>query len=237
MSYLLVLLTIGLALTVHELGHFLAGRAAGIPIERFSVGFGPALLRRRWGATELRLGVLPLGGYVLARSTDPTDHLRRPLSARVAFILGGPFANLVASVLTLSLLASLRGDFGLRGLLVEPVVFTVRLLGALLAVIPRLFESGQQVSGVVGAVAAGGQAVGVDPLGMLRLFVVINLNLLVFNLLPLPPLDGGRLLLDLLQRFFPRVEKLYVPCVLAGWVFLVGLMVYTNGVDLARLLA
>ncbi len=237
MSYLFVLLTIGLALTVHELGHFLAARAAGIPVQRFSVGFGPALIRKQWGDTELRLGLFPLGGYVLAAARTPDEHLRRPLSARIAFILGGPFANLVAPILTLALLALVQGDLSLRGVFVEPFVLTVRLLAALLAVIPKLFESGQQVSGVVGAVAAGGQAVGLSPVRALQFFVVINLNLLVFNLLPLPPLDGGRLVLDLVQRFVPKAEKLYVPCVLAGWVFLIGLMVYTNGADLVRLLA
>lgn len=54
----------GLVIFVHELGHFLAAKAMGVYTPRFSIGFGPALWRRRKGETEYILAVLPLGGYV-----------------------------------------------------------------------------------------------------------------------------------------------------------------------------
>src|SRR5580704_14593726 len=51
--------------TIHELGHFLVARACGVAVDRFSIGFGRALVsfRDRWGV-EWRLAWLPLGGYV-----------------------------------------------------------------------------------------------------------------------------------------------------------------------------
>jgi regulator of sigma E protease len=54
----------GLVIFVHELGHFLAAKAVGVYTPRFSIGFGPALWRRRKGETEYVLAALPLGGYV-----------------------------------------------------------------------------------------------------------------------------------------------------------------------------
>ena len=54
----------GLVIFVHELGHFLAAKALGVYTPRFSIGFGPALWRRRRGETEYVLAALPLGGYV-----------------------------------------------------------------------------------------------------------------------------------------------------------------------------
>ena len=54
----------GLVIFVHELGHFLAAKAVGVYTPRFSIGFGPALWRRRRGETEYVLAALPLGGYV-----------------------------------------------------------------------------------------------------------------------------------------------------------------------------
>jgi regulator of sigma E protease len=59
----LVLITV--VVTVHELGHFLTARAFGVAVDRFSIGFGRALLsfKDRWGV-EWRLAWLPLGGYV-----------------------------------------------------------------------------------------------------------------------------------------------------------------------------
>ena len=64
------LIVLGLVIFVHELGHFLAAKLFGVYAPRFSIGFGPALWRRKWGETEYRLGVLPLGGYVRMASRD-----------------------------------------------------------------------------------------------------------------------------------------------------------------------
>ena len=79
-SWLAPVLVFGLVVFVHELGHFLAAKALGVYAPRFSIGFGPALLRRRWGETEYRIGVLPLGGYVRMASRD---------DEATAFIEGG----------------------------------------------------------------------------------------------------------------------------------------------------
>jgi regulator of sigma E protease len=54
----------GLVIFVHELGHFLAAKWMGVYTPRFSIGFGPALWRRRKGETEYILAAFPLGGYV-----------------------------------------------------------------------------------------------------------------------------------------------------------------------------
>lgn len=60
----------GLVIFVHELGHFLAAKAVGVYAPRFSIGFGPALLKKRWGETEYVLALLPLGGYVRMASRE-----------------------------------------------------------------------------------------------------------------------------------------------------------------------
>jgi regulator of sigma E protease len=64
LTWLAPLIVFGLVVFVHELGHFLAAKAVGVYAPRFSIGFGPALWRRRWGETEYVLALLPLGGYV-----------------------------------------------------------------------------------------------------------------------------------------------------------------------------
>ncbi|MBQ4070696.1 MAG: site-2 protease family protein [Alphaproteobacteria bacterium] len=60
-----LLIVLGIVVFVHELGHFLAARWAGVRVDTFSIGFGPALLK--WHdkrGTAWKLGCLPLGGYV-----------------------------------------------------------------------------------------------------------------------------------------------------------------------------
>ncbi len=62
----LVVLFFGGSIFVHELGHFLAARRRGVHVERFSIGFGPAIVKWRGkDGVEYRLSWFPLGGYVL----------------------------------------------------------------------------------------------------------------------------------------------------------------------------
>ena len=57
------ILVLSLVVTIHELGHFLAARACGVAVERFSIGFGRALFSRRdRSGVEWRIGWIPLGG-------------------------------------------------------------------------------------------------------------------------------------------------------------------------------
>ena len=55
---------------VHELGHFIAAKLTGVYAPRFSIGFGPSLLKKRIGETEYVLAAFPLGGYVRMASRE-----------------------------------------------------------------------------------------------------------------------------------------------------------------------
>jgi regulator of sigma E protease len=80
LAVLAPLIVFGLVIFIHELGHFIAAKLTGVYAPRFSVGFGPALIRRRHGETEYVLAALPLGGYVRMASRH---------DAESAFIEGG----------------------------------------------------------------------------------------------------------------------------------------------------
>jgi regulator of sigma E protease len=55
---------LGVVVIVHEFGHFIVAKLAGVYVKVFSVGFGKKLLRRRHGDTVYAISVLPFGGYV-----------------------------------------------------------------------------------------------------------------------------------------------------------------------------
>ncbi len=63
-AVLAFLLTLGLVVIVHELGHFLFCKLFGVYVKTFSIGIGPKMLRVRWGETEYTLSAIPFGGYV-----------------------------------------------------------------------------------------------------------------------------------------------------------------------------
>lgn len=108
-------LVLGVAIFVHELGHFLAAKSVGVGVVRFSIGFGPPTpLRTTRGDTEYVVSWFPLGGYVMMASQEdadeeamleggtagrsfPPDQLfeRKPLWARIYVITAGVTMNML----------------------------------------------------------------------------------------------------------------------------------------------
>ena len=67
------ILMLGGLVFLHEGGHFLAAKYMGMPVEVFSLGFGPRLVGFTWRETDVRLSALPLGGYVKLAGFNPED--------------------------------------------------------------------------------------------------------------------------------------------------------------------
>ena len=79
-AVILVVLLFGGSIFVHELGHFLAARRRGVKVERFSIGFGPAIWSRRAkDGVEYRVSWFPLGGYVLLPQLADLGALEGPV--------------------------------------------------------------------------------------------------------------------------------------------------------------
>ena len=70
MTILSLLIVLGVLIFVHELGHFLAARAVGVRVERFSIGLGPRIFGFVRGETEYVVSAIPLGGYVKMGGMD-----------------------------------------------------------------------------------------------------------------------------------------------------------------------
>ncbi len=83
--YLYAAILVGILIVVHELGHFIAARASGVTVERFSIGFGPRILKVTRGGTEYAISLVPLGGYVKMAGQELSDGApgRRPRSRGV----------------------------------------------------------------------------------------------------------------------------------------------------------
>ena len=234
MSYLAVVFIVGLVIAIHECGHLVAAKWCGIPIERFSVGFGPKLFGFRRGGTSYWLSAVPIGGYVLP-ALDENASRRLPLRKSILFALGGPVANVAAAYLGLIAFGGLQFDLSAF----EAFSFaTTRLwleLRSMVQAIAMLFGGMGEISGIVGIVAIGGSQFGSTLAGVLVFSVAINLNVAIFNLLPFPPLDGGRIAFCLLERAYRPLYRMQAPITLVGWVVVLSLMVYATLHDLGRL--
>lgn len=107
-NVLVMVVTLGVLITFHEWGHFQVARWCGVGVLRFSVGFGPSLLRwKDKKGTEFVLAAIPLGGYVkmvderegaVPESDKSKAFNRQPVSKRIAIVAAGPIANFVLAV-------------------------------------------------------------------------------------------------------------------------------------------
>lgn len=115
---LLALAGFGFVIFIHELGHFVFAKWAGVRVDRFSIGFGPVILRRKIGETEYALSLLPLGGYVkmlgqedlpsevgAEAKVDPRSYLAKSWQWQALILLGGVLFNLISSYLILICIA------------------------------------------------------------------------------------------------------------------------------------
>lgn len=108
-TVLSAVLVLGILIFVHELGHFLVAKRAGVGVKTFSLGFGPKLWGVTRGGTDYRVSAIPLGGYVrmvgehsgeeLAPEERPYAFTAKPVGWRLAIVAAGPLSNLVFAML------------------------------------------------------------------------------------------------------------------------------------------
>jgi len=104
--------TLGILVFVHELGHFLAAKLCGMRVDRFSIGFPPRAFGRTIGDTDYCVSWIPLGGYVkisgmidesldaemMDRPAQPWEFRAKPIWQRMIVICAGVIMNLLLAI-------------------------------------------------------------------------------------------------------------------------------------------
>ncbi len=123
-TVLLALIPLGFLIFIHELGHFLAAKRAGIKVNTFSIGFGPKIVGFKRGETEYKLSWLPFGGYVQMEGENPTEQTgaegefgSASLGQRAFVVAAGPAVNILFGILAFWFIFTVGVDHHALGLI------------------------------------------------------------------------------------------------------------------------
>ncbi|MDO9529461.1 MAG: RIP metalloprotease RseP [Syntrophales bacterium] len=108
-----VIILLGILVFVHELGHFLVAKWAGVGVLKFSLGFGPKLVGKKIGETEYIISMIPLGGYVkllgessddqLSEDDEKRSFLRQHVLRRIGIVAAGPVFNFLFAIIVFAI--------------------------------------------------------------------------------------------------------------------------------------
>jgi len=127
------------SITIHEFGHFLVAKLFKIPVEKFSIGYGPPLIRKQIGETDFRIAYFPLGGYVKIAGEEEGEVTDKAIGA----VQGKDEANRVVNgtIGTTGKDKALMGDRAAVGFYDAPIYIRVLIVlaGPLFNIVSALF--------------------------------------------------------------------------------------------------
>jgi regulator of sigma E protease len=245
-SLLAFLSVFTMIVVVHEFGHFVTARNAGIKVYEFSIGFpfSPRLFTVfRHKETAFTVRLLPVGGFVSFSQDgdeDAADLFQASNKKRALVLSAGSLFNIIFAFMVFVPVFVVGKHLNLT----DAVWLSTRtvwsmLSGTIIFFMNILTGNGTMdgLSGPVGIAAMAGQAAIKGILNLLYFTGVLSMSLGIMNLLPLPALDGGHLILLFVEsiRKKPLSPKLYQVVTLVGLSLFLVLIVAVTYKDIARL--
>lgn len=250
---ILTILVLNILLIAHELGHFLLAKLFNVKVEEFGVGFPPRLLSFKKGEILYSLNLIPLGAYVNVMDEDNSTELRnfrnKASWQKILILSGGVLVNILIAVVIFVLLFSigiprniLPNNYYLLSTndqtIIRLPIFSAfaetfkflyfilqqTLRGLRIAFI-KIFTSldVSDLVGPVGLFAITNKSLHYGLLFTLYILATISYALAIFNLLPIPAVDGGKIMVVLLEKIFRRrinpkiistIENVVIVCLL-----------------------
>jgi regulator of sigma E protease len=112
-----VIILLGVLIFVHEFGHFIVAKRLGVGVLKFSLGFGPKLVGRKYGETDYVISAIPLGGYVkllgesegeeLSAEDQKRSFLNQSSWRRIAIVAAGPLFNFIFAFIAFAVIYSI----------------------------------------------------------------------------------------------------------------------------------
>jgi regulator of sigma E protease len=121
-----IVIVLGFLVFAHESGHFFVAKLFRVRVLVFSLGFGKRLFGFQKGATDYRVSLVPLGGYVrMAGDTpeenqpaNPEEFLSKPKWQRFLILVAGPFMNILIAIAFMTIISMV----GTESIIIRPVI-------------------------------------------------------------------------------------------------------------------
>ena len=237
-SALKIIILLGFLVLIHEGGHFLVAKLFKIKVNEFAIGFGPTIFTKEKGETKYALRLIPLGGFVSMegeeeRSEKEGSFSMASIPKRIAIVAAGGLVNIIFGVLLYYIISSIAFNSMYLGL-IDTKDFIFSIFDSI-----RLLFTGNitmdQMTGIVGISDIVVNTNGI--MNYLYIMALISASLGITNLLPLPPLDGGKIVIYLIEaiRRKPMKEETELRIQSLGFSLLILLAIYVTYNDIIRI--
>ncbi len=229
---------LGFLILIHETGHFLVAKAFDVKIKQFAIGFGPTLLRKQGKETSYEIKAIPMGGFVnMLGEEEPVEDERaynkKSIPQKICILFAGGAVNIVFGLLLCAIIAS--SILGFK----NGIIFTGEFLIETFKGIGQLFTGQLKAEQLVGVVGISDMVISTTGIqDFAYLMAIISVSLGITNLLPFPPLDGGKILLLIIEavRRKPMNRDTEMGIQLAGFFLLIMLSIFVTYNDIVRVL-
>jgi len=233
---------------VHELGHFFAARRAGVPVYEFSIGFpfSPKIITLfRHNETEFTLRLLPLGGFVsFSKEGDEeaADLFNASLGYRALIMSAGSLFNIGFAFLIFIVVFAMGKHLPVPDAIVASAKTVWSIITGTVDIIIKSISghgSWEGLSGPVGIAAIAGKAAAKGIVNLLYFTGMLSMSLGIMNLIPFPALDGGQLLMLVIEavKRKPLSLRTYQAVNVVGMALFLILTILVTYKDISRLMA
>lgn len=211
---------------IHELGHMLCAKAVKVKILEFYIGFGPKLYSKNINGVDYGIRLIPLGGYV---KMDDEQFENESILKQCIILLGGVCFNFILGLMLYWIYAIFIKHYPIVTALTLGTAEVFNICYILLSSFISVFITHPDMgalSGPIGTVNVISDFVSNGIANSIVITILLSMNLTIFNLLPVPALDGGQIIMRLFKLIIRKketFEKFKTVCSIIGFVCIIGL--------------
>ena len=233
-----IIILLGFLVLIHEGGHFLVAKLFKIKVNEFAIGFGPTIFTKEKGETKYALRLIPLGGFVNMegeeeRSNKEGSFSMASIPKKIAIVAAGGLVNILFGVIVYYIVSSISLNS-----LYYALINTKDFIFSIFESIKLLFTGSVTIDQMTGIVGISDIIISTNgAMHYLYIMALISASLGITNLLPLPPLDGGKILIYIIEavRGKPIKEETELQIQTWGFAVLIALAIYVTYNDISRI--